>query len=53
MKVSPSQIVLEYYKDAISVKVNNHYEIQSNGMRLGQGKNKRCAWLSASRNINN
>lgn len=53
MKKTPSQQVLEYYPDAKPVKVKNHVEIIYNGYVLGQGKNNRCAWISASRNISN
>lgn len=53
MKKTPSQQVLEYYPNAKPIKVKNHVEIISNNDILGKGKNNRCAWKSASKNINN
>jgi hypothetical protein len=43
--------VLKYYPDAKPIKVKNHYEIINHGTVLGKGKNKKCAWKSADRNI--
>ena len=44
--------VLKYYPEAKPIKVKNHYEIINGGVVLGTGKNKKCAWKSANRNIN-
>ena len=49
---TPIEQVLEYYPDAKPVKIKKHVEIRSNDRVLGQGKNNRCAWKAASRNIN-
>ena len=43
--------VIKYYPKAKSIKVKNHYEIINEGVVLGKGKNSRCAWVSANRNI--
>lgn len=48
-KKSHRDQVLEDYPKAFSKKVGNHYEIWSPEIYLGQGKNSKCAWISASR----
>jgi hypothetical protein len=58
--MTPREYVLETYPNAIPVQVGKLYEIQIPSydlinrctITLGKGKNKRCAWKSASRNIN-
>lgn len=57
--MTPRESVLEYYPNAIAVQVGKIFEIQIPPLKLtsnrtivlGKGKNKRCAWKSASRNI--
>lgn len=43
--------VLKYYPEAKPIKIGKHYEIINGGIVLGKGKNKKCAWKSANRNI--
>jgi hypothetical protein len=48
---SAKDVVLEYHQNAIAKKVKKHYEIYSPEKYLGKGKNARCAWISASKNL--
>jgi len=43
--------VIKYYPKAKAIKVKNHYEIINEGVVLGIGKNSKCAWRSANKNI--
>jgi hypothetical protein len=51
MKKTPREQVLEYYPNAIAIKIRRHYEIFSDRNYLGQGKSAANAWKAASRNI--
>jgi hypothetical protein len=51
-KISPSSLVLNVYPKAKPIKVKNHVEIWSENNYLGQGKNNKCAWKAALKNIN-
>jgi len=57
--MTPREFVLETYPKATPLQVGKIFEIQiptpdltsDRTITLGKGKNKRCAWKSASRNI--